>query len=335
MTNGALHTGEILQGDLDVWTFTATAGERIGIHIGQATETDDFRPWIRLWAPNGATLGAAFGLDAAEVGDAIAPVTGTYLVLVASADSSVNGAGTYRLSLAKTTGPITMSPGDQGGPMVNGAMHTGEILQGDLDVWTFTATVGERIGVHVGEIAETDDFRPWIRVWAPNGATLGSAFGLGAAEVGDAVAPATGTYLVLVGSADSGVNGSGTYRLTLSRSGGSVAVSPGDQGGPLTNGAAHAGDIVRGDLDVWTISVTAGQRISVQISETSETDDFRPWIRLWAPNGSSLGSAFGLSAAQIGPAIAPVTGSYMVLVGSADSGVDGSGAYSVTVNVTP
>jgi hypothetical protein len=140
---------------------------------------------------------------------------------------------------------------------------------------------------------------------------------------------------VLVGSADSGVNGSGTYRLTLSRSGGSVAVSPGDQGGPLTNGAAHAGDIVRGDLDVWTISVTAGQRISVQISETSETDDFRPWIRLWAPNGSSLGSAFGLSAAQIGPAIAPVTGSYMVLVGSADSGVDGSGAYSVTVNVTP
>ncbi len=52
-----MHTGEILQGDLDVWTFTATAGERIAVHIGEITDTDDFRPWIRLWAPNGATLG--------------------------------------------------------------------------------------------------------------------------------------------------------------------------------------------------------------------------------------------------------------------------------------
>jgi hypothetical protein len=254
---------------------------------------------------------------------------------VASADSGVNGTGTYRLSLAKTPGPITVSPGDQGGPIANGAMHTGEIVQGDLDVWTFTATVGERISVHVGEITEIDDFRPWIRVWAPNGATLGSAFGLGAAQLGDVVAPATGTYLVLVGSADSGVNGSGTYRLTLGRSGGSVTVSSGDQGGPLTNGAAHAGDIVRGDLDVWTISVIAGQRIAVQVSETAETDDFRPWIRLWTPTGTSLGSAFGLTGAQLGPIIAPATGSYLVLVGSADSGVDGTGAYSLTVNVTP
>ena len=62
--NGGIHTGEILRGDLDVWTFTATAGERIAVHIGQITETDDFRPWIRLWAPNGATLGSQSGLGA-------------------------------------------------------------------------------------------------------------------------------------------------------------------------------------------------------------------------------------------------------------------------------
>ena len=306
LTNGAIHTGEIVQGDLDVWTFTATAGDRIAVHIGEITDTDDFRPWIRVWAPNGATLGSAFGTDAAEIGDVIAPVTGTYLVLVASFDRGVDGTGTYRLTMTHTPGPITVSAGDQGGPLTNGAMHTGEILQGDLDVWTFTATAGDRIAVHIGEIAETDDFRPWIRLWAPNGATLGSAFGTDAAEIGDVIAPVTGTYLVLVASFDSGVDGTGTYRLTMTHTPGPITVSAGDQGGPLTNGAMQTGEILQGDVDVWTFTATAGDRIAVHIGEIAETDDFRPWIRVWAPNGATLGSAFGTDAAEIGDVIAPV-----------------------------
>jgi hypothetical protein len=214
-------------------------------------------------------------------------------------------------------------------------MHAGVISQGDLDVWTFTATAGDRLAVHIGEVTDLDDFRPWIRVWAPNGATLGSASGTDAAEIGDVIAPVTGTYLVLVSSFDSGFDGEGTYRLTMAKTPGPVAVSPGDQGGALTNGAAHAGDIIQGDLDVWTINVTAGQTISVQISETAETDDFRPWIRLWAPNGTTLGSASGLITAQLGPVVAPVTGTYLVLVGSFDSGFDGTGTYSLTVSAAP
>jgi hypothetical protein len=202
-----------------VWTFPATAGNRIAVHIGETTDTDDFRPWIRVWAPNGATLGSAFGTDAAEVGDVIAPVTGTYLVLVASADTGVDGTGTYRLTMTHTPGPITVSPGDQGGPLTIGAVHTGEILQGDVDVWTFAAVAGMLLTVQANQISETDDFRPWIRVWAPNGATLGSAFGTDAAEIVNVVAPVTGTYLVLVGSADSGVDGTGTYSLRVTMGG--------------------------------------------------------------------------------------------------------------------
>src|SRR5688572_21440993 len=336
LTNGALHTGEILQGDLDVWSFTANSGERIAVNIGQVTETDDFRPWIRRWAPNGSELGSQFGVDAAQIDGAIAAVTGTYLVLVGSADSGVNGSGTYRLTMTKTPGPITVSASDQGGPLTNGALHTGEILQGDLDVWSFTANSGERIAVNVGQVTETDDFRPWIRLWAPNGAQLGSQFGTEAAQIDGAIAPSTGTYLVLVASADSGVNGTGTYRLTMIKTPGPVTVSAGDQGGPLTtNGAPHNGEILQGDLDAWTFTAIAGEVITVNIGQVTETDDFRPWIRLWAPNGAQLGSQFGTEAAQINGAVAPVTGTYLVLVGSADSGVNGTGTYSLTVNVVP
>ena len=111
-----------------------------------------------------------------------------------SFDSGFDGTGTYRLNMVKTQGPITVSGGDQGGPLTNRGIHTGEIVQGEIDVWTFTATAGERIAVHIGEITDTDDFRPWIRLWAPMAPSLGSASGLDAAEIGDVVAPTTGTY---------------------------------------------------------------------------------------------------------------------------------------------
>ena len=202
-------------------------------------------------------------------------------------------------------GPDVVSGGDQGGPLTNGGVHTGEILAGDVDVWSFTATAGERITANIGEITDANDFRPWIRIWAPNGATLGSQSGLAAAAIGDVAAPVSGTYLVLVSSFNSGFDGSGTYRLNLVKTLGAITTSGGDQGGPLNIGGNNTGNIVRGDLDVWTFTATAGQRITMQIAETADTGDFRPWIRVWAPNGGTLGSNSGLTGAQVGPVTAP------------------------------
>ena len=100
--------------------------------------------------------------------------------------------------------------------MTNGATHEGEILQDDVDVWTFTATAGERLSVHIGEITDTDDFRPWIRVWTPTGGTVGDAAGVSATAVDDIVAPSTGTYLVQVASFDTGFDGEWTSTATPS-----------------------------------------------------------------------------------------------------------------------
>ena len=213
--NGASHTGTIaIAGEVDTWTFTANAGDRMAVHIGEIMDNNDFRPWIRLRAPGGASLGDTWGTDAAVIDDVVAPATGTYEVLVASRDSGFNGTGTYRLTMTRTPGPITVSAGDEGGPLTNGATHSGEILQGDVDVWTFTAQAGQRIAVHIGEVTETDDFRPWIRLWAPTGASLGDTFGMATAQI-SATATVTGTYLVLVASLDGGFDGTGTYSLIV------------------------------------------------------------------------------------------------------------------------
>src|SRR5262249_13022712 len=156
-------------------------------------------------------------------------------------------------------------------------------------------------------------FNPWIRVWAPNGASLGSSSGLNATVLSDMIAPLTGTYLVLVASYDSGLDGTGTYQLTMTHTPGPISVSPGDEGGPVTLGVAESGTITPGDLDVWTVTAIAGEHIVVQASKTSGTADFAPWIRLWAPNGAPLGSTSSLSTALINGAIAPVSGTYLIL----------------------
>ncbi len=186
--------------------------------------------------------------------------------------------------------------------------------------------------MHIGEVTETDDFRPWMRLWSPAGASLGDTSGLAAAVIDDVVAPVTGTYLLLVGTFDPEFDGTGTYQLTMTHTPGPITVSPGDEGGPLTSGVTHTGAITRGDVDVWTFTATAGEPIALQLRETSETDDFRPWMRLWSPTGASLGDTSGLTGADINVAAAPVAGTYLVLVATFDSGFDGAGSYSLSLN---
>jgi hypothetical protein len=335
LVNGATHTGTIQLGDLDVWTFTANAGERIAVHAGELTDTNDFRPWVRVWAPNGTVLADTAGVDAVAINGVVAPVAGTYLVLVASYDSGFDGIGTYRLTVAHTPGDMTVSAGDEGGPLTNGATHTGRIDRGDVDVWTFDANAGDRIDLHLGQLTDDNDFRPWLRLWAPNGAVLGDTAGVTAAVLNGAVAPLTGTYYVLIASYDSFYDGTGTYRLTMTHTPGPITVSAGDEGGPLTNGGTHTGVIQLGDVDVWTFTANAGDRIDVHIGEIVDNDDFRPWIRLWAPNGAVLGDTAGVTATVLNGAVAPVTGTYLVLVASYDSGFDGTGTYQLTVAHTP
>ena len=336
LVNGAMHLGVIsAEGQVDTWTFDAVAGVRIAVHIGEIVDDNDFRPWIRLESPTGAVLANVSGTDAAVVDDVVAPATGTYRVRVASFDSGLDGTGTYRLTMTHTPGPITVSPGDEGGPLTNGATHTGAIVQGDVDVWTFTATAGERIAVHVGEITETDDFRPWMRLWAPNGRHFGRHGGRGSRRhrrcrgAGDGHVPASGCELRPGRRrhrhlpADDDAHAGADHGITRRR------------GGPLTNGATHTGEITRGDVDVWTFTATAGERIAVHVGELTETDDFRPWLRLWSPTGASLGDTAGVAADVIDDVVAPVTGTYLLLVASFDPGVDGTGTYRLTMTHTP
>ena len=284
-------------------------------------------------APGAVPLAGDWDDDGADTIGIYVPATGVSFLKNSNASGAADLAFNYgTLNVL----PLTGRWNSNGGILANGALHTGTTgLTQEIDVWSFTATVGDRIGVHIGEMVDNDDFQPRLRLQAPDGNIIASDFGTDAAAINGIAAPASGAYQVLVSSFDSLFDGTGTYRLTMTKTPGPITVSAGDQGGPLTNGALHVGEILQGDLDVWTINAVAGQQITALISEASETDDFRPWIRVWAPDGTIVGSASGPTTAQIGPIAAPVSGTYLVLVGSLDFGVDGIGTYSLTVSVGP
>jgi hypothetical protein len=179
--------------------------------------TGIFYPWVRLLGPNGLLLTHSFGPYAAEASFR-ATNSGVITVVVGDGNNGLFGTGPYRLTLAKTGDPIVVSSGDEGGPLVNNFMHTGDISYGDLDVWDFTASAGDYLVVRLGDLQGTNSFYPWVRLFGPNGAILDESYG---PYAGEAVFRATnsGTFKVVVGDGNNGLFGIGPYRLTLARSG--------------------------------------------------------------------------------------------------------------------
>ncbi|MEZ5284763.1 MAG: hypothetical protein R2712_08150 [Vicinamibacterales bacterium] len=61
-----------------------------------------FWPWIRIYGPQGALVGGGsqYGDQAAEVAF-VAPLSGTYTVVVSSADSGYDAIGNYVVRMAR------------------------------------------------------------------------------------------------------------------------------------------------------------------------------------------------------------------------------------------
>jgi hypothetical protein len=215
------------------------------------------------------------------------------------------------------------------GPLTNGATHTGVIEVGGLDTWTIAANRNDRIVVSIGLVEGSSgaEFAPWIRLRGPDGAMLEDEFGNRIAEI-DVRVTLTGTYTVLVAGRSEFQDGAGSYVLTVVKAPGAYTVSPGDEGGPMTNTVPHAGAIQVGDVDTWTFNAAQNASIALSIGGNGAFN-FAPWIRLLGPDGSKLEDEFGNNIAEIDVRV-PLTGTYTVLVAGISEFQDGPGIYTLT-----
>lgn len=325
LVNGTLNSASLVLGDLDLWSFNANQGDRFTVRVGSPA----FTPWIRVYGPSGAlvgetTSGNLFTRDGWVAVQAAA--TGKYTVVVGATGQGQSG--DYSLTLAQVPEVYEVSPGDEGGPIASGASYPGTIPVGDLDLWNFTAPAGASVAVRVG----SPDITPWIRVYNPSGVlaaetTSGNAF----TRDGQVSVTATnaGNYTVVIGSA---YTQSGSYTLSLGLAPAPVTITPGDQGGPLTNGVSHAASLTVGDLDVWTFQANPGDGCIIRMG----SPDVTPWIRVFNPNGALVQETVsGNSFTRDGWVFfeAALQGTYTVIVGATTAGQ--SGAYTLTLAQAP
>ncbi|WP_428938236.1 pre-peptidase C-terminal domain-containing protein [Fontivita pretiosa] len=301
--------GSIDRGDIDVYTFSANAGDSISIDTA-ALNGVNFLPRLRLFAPNGVAL-TGF-VDAAYPTQL--PQTGTYCVTVR--DAGDDHVGSYAFTMIRM--PETPLPDADSGPVFSNQRRIGAIEPGDLDVYTVDANAGDAIAVDVGAISGTN-FLPVVRVFAPNGSPLTDF--VGSASL-DQLAQ-TGTYSIAV--YDYGSDHVGTYGFTVLRMPATPLTTVADaDSGPTLSNQRQIGTIDPGDLDVFTFEAGAGDSIGIDVGSLGGVN-FLPLIRVFAPNGLPMSGFVGsFEGVQM-----PLTGTYYVAVH--DNGNDHTGTYALTM----
>jgi hypothetical protein len=212
MVNGSTYVAAIDTGDIDGWTFTATAGESFVVRMGETIAGSALTPFLRLYGPDGAFLAQSFSAAAAEV-TMRATNSGTFLVVAGDGTAGLGGTGNYRISLAKTDSPLVISPADEGGPMTGSGSYAGTIDIGDIDAWSFTACAGDVISVNVTKLVSGSTLTPWVRLFGNQGQLLKNL--VGSPVQFTITAPASGTYTLLISDGTPGIGGTGTYQLAV------------------------------------------------------------------------------------------------------------------------
>ncbi len=341
LVQGALNPGTVGVGDIDAWSFTANNGESVILRVGKVTGGYYFQPWLRVYGPDGALLqeGAVAGTVAQEIA-LTTTNSGTFTLLIS--DGGYGGladTGTYQLNFFKVPGSPAVSPGDEGGPLTNGALYAGSLSGGDMDAWNFTASSGENVILRVGTLTGGYYFQPWLRVYGPDGALLqeGAVAGTAAQEIA-LTAPSSGVFTALVSDGGYGdLNAEGTYQLNYFKTPGLFVVSPGDEGGTLTNGTLNSGELGAGDIDAWSFTANTGDSVVLRVGELTGDYYFQPWLRVYGPDGALLqeGAVAGTAAQEIA-LTATNSGKFTVLAGDGSyGGYNSTGTYQLSLAHAP
>ena len=155
--------------------------------------------------------------------------------------------------------------------LTNGANEAGSLLANTTNAYTFTASTGDSINVRLGST-----YSGKLQLFGPGGVFLSTSQNGYTDNLITDTATNSGTYTVLVGTTVAG-----TYELSLAQAPEPFIVSPGYQGGPMTNGGAYSGTIPIGDQQMWSFTANAGDNISVRLGSSG----FYGRLLLYGPNG--------------------------------------------------
>lgn len=207
LTSGQRTLGKIAPGDIDAFSFNLAPGNGAFWTVGK-TVNNSFAPRLIVLDPNGTVLSNATNAQgtATSLAGAGATAAGTYLALVM--DGTGGKPGEYALTGVAV--PAAQAPDDDGGALAPGQPRAGALPPGDADVYTVSATAGQKFTINLAKTGTTT-FTPGLIVYGAGGNIVGSNAGATTSVV---ITSATaGTYTIVV--ADRFGTGSGAYSIGL------------------------------------------------------------------------------------------------------------------------
>jgi Ca2+-binding RTX toxin-like protein len=198
----------------------------------------------------------------------------------------------------------------------------------EVDSDTISVKAGQTLVVALGETTATS-FTPQLQVRDPNGTAVRTNSGAMGVFV-TLTATLTGTYTLRV--SDATASHTGSYQLTAFTPG--TNFSHGEDAFEAESGRRRAATIGPGDLDVWTVTTTAGQFISAEAAKNTTGENLNIGMLMFAPDGSIVGQKTSTSGLSIDvPNTQTQTGVYFVVIYEPDANV--SGIYGITFGRIP
>ena len=322
LPNGGVVSDVVELGDIDSYTFDASAGETVYIRIAD-TETTGFFPRIVLVDPSGAVLNTNSGALVGAITRALV-VTGTYTVIVTDGSPGDDDqTGSYDLYFAKAPGA------NDDGVLPNGGVVSDAIDLGDIDSYTFDASAGETVYIRVADTETTEfipsGFTPGIVLLDPSGAVLSSNSGALVGTISRSLVVG-GTYTVIVIDSSPGDDDrSGSYDLYFAKAPGA------NDDGCIANGQSSNGTIDLGDIDSYSFLANAGTSLLVTVSDL-DNGPLAPQVILLGPAGNTITSDSDANTAQISTNL-NTTGEFTLIVVDGSPGDDDAvGNYSIDIS---
>ena len=262
--------------DMDVFTFVATAGDRVELG-GVSTGGAGFNTNLTLYPPGGGP--AEVTTSSGDRIDWRVLRSGIYTVEVE--DYSVLHPGTYTLSFVDLTTGVVTTPTDPDGDAIGSGQHVSGGFQEvpDFDVWRVSATAGNRLLLDV--VPTAGNANPVIELYPPDGtaAVITSASHRAEWQVNQ-----TGTWTVVL--SDQGLNDTGSYDFTVMNvTAGPITAGGDPEGGAITSATPVSGSIQYDvDMDAYTFSGTQGDRIVLGAIALSGAS-FNTTMTLYPPGG--------------------------------------------------
>jgi RHS repeat-associated protein len=310
-----------LPGQQTQLTFSGTAGQYMNLLFSNMSFPDSCgAAWVSVLNPDGTQLAANSPCSQLLQQPIKLPGTGTYTIVIGSANGySETGSLTVTLWLFAEQSSGAISSGTPASVTIS--------TPGQQNQVSFSGTAGQYMNLLFTNVHFPDGCgAAWVSVLNPDGTQLVATNPCSQLLRQPIELPATGTYTVVIGSAN-GYSETGSLTVTLwlfsEQSGGTIA----------SGTQASIAITTPGQQDQLTFNAAAGQYMNLLFSNVSFTDGCgAAWVSVLNPDGTQLTANTPCNQLVQNPIPLPATGTYSIVIGSAN-GYSETGFLTATLSL--